>query len=203
VILGAVFFYGSRPALRAAAGYLAPRGEETAEVVILEGTQLLRNGAVSAGRELLSERKASRLVVVLHQTSREERFFALPEAYPRLVKKELVRSGFKTGQVLIIVTPVVHPITLIEAKVVLKELAGNKVRKAILVSEGFHTRRSLGVYRQEGEKLGMQIIAHPYYASYQKENWWQQTEGVRAFVTEYLKLGYYLLRGFISVKSLF
>ena len=57
------------------------------------------------------------------------------------------------------------------------------------------------VYRQEGEKFGIQILPYPFYSSYQKEDWWLNTEGVRAFVTEYLKLGYYLLRGYVSVRG--
>jgi uncharacterized SAM-binding protein YcdF (DUF218 family) len=189
--------------LRGAAGYLTPSEDGKAEVVILEGTQVLRKGALTAGKELLSQGKAFRLVVVLHQTPQEEEFFALPSNYPQLVRHELERMGLKRNQFLVLESPVSHPITLTEAKFVLAELSQIKVRSAILISEGFHTRRSFGVYQQEGKKRGIRIIPQPYYIFYQKENWWLHTEGVRAFVTEYLKLGYYLLRGYIPLKGFF
>lgn len=196
-----VLLFYHQPILRGAAGYLAPSGEGEAEVVILEGTQVLRKGALTTGKGLLSEGKASRLVVVLHQTPQEVELFGLPSNYPQLVKNELGRLGLKRDQFLVIVSPVRDPITLTEAKFVLAELSQIKVRSAILISEGFHTRRSFWAYQQEGKKLGIRIIPHPLYIFYQKENWWLHTEGVRAFVTEYLKLGYYLLRGYISLKG--
>jgi uncharacterized SAM-binding protein YcdF (DUF218 family) len=198
-ILVLLFCYQS--ILRGAAGYLAPSKEGKADVVILEGTQVLQKGAITAGKGLLSEGKAHRLVVILHQTPQMEELFALPSNYPQLVQQELERLGLKRNQFFVIVSPVSHPITLTEAKFVLAELSRTKVRSAILISEGFHTRRSFGVYQQEGKGLDIRIIPHPYYFSYQKENWWLHTEGVRAFVTEFLKLGYYLLKGYISLKG--
>jgi len=190
-----------RPILNGAAGYLAPSEDGKADLVILEGVQVVREGAVAAGKELIFKGQADRLIVVLHQMPKEEQLFALPSNYPKLVQNEMERAGFKRDQFLVMAVPVIHPITLTEAKYVLAELGRLKVRRAILSSEGFHTRRSYWVYRQEGEKYGIQIIPRPYYISYQKENWWQNIEGVRAFVTEYLKLGYYFLKGYISVRG--
>lgn len=196
-LLVIALIFGYQKILNGAAGYLAPSEEEQAEVVILEGTQVVLNGALTTGKALVSKGAAFRLVIVLHQTSKEEDFFALPADYPQLVKKELERSGLKRDQWQVLVTPVSHPFTQREAQFVLAELARSRVRRAILVSEGFHTRRSMGVYQKEGKKFGIKIIPHPYFISYQKRDWWLQEEGVRAFATEYLKLGYYLVRGYL------
>jgi uncharacterized SAM-binding protein YcdF (DUF218 family) len=182
---------------------LAPSEEGKAEVVILEGVQVVSEGGIATGIELIFNRQTARLIVVIHRTPRKEEPFALPLNYAQLVKKELEARGLKKDQFLVISVPVIHPITLNEAKFVLAELEKLKVRSAILLSEGFHTRRSIGVYRQEGAKLGMHIIPRPYYISYQPNNWWLITDGVRTFVTEYLKLGYYLLRGYLSLKNAF
>ncbi len=198
-----IFFFCYQPILRGTAGYLAPSEEGKAEVVILEGVQVVSEGGVATGIELIFNRQAARLIVVIHRTPRKEEPFALPLNYAQLVKKELEARGLTKDQFLVISVPVIHPITLNEAKLVLAELEKLKVQSAILLSEGFHTRRSIGVYRQEGAKLGMHIIPRPYYISYQPNNWWLITDGVRAFVTEYLKLGYYLLRGYLSLKSAF
>lgn len=196
------FLLGYQSLLISAANFLAPTGTGEAQVVILEGTQVVRKGAIEAGRILMAPQKGTRLVVVLHQTAREEELFALPAPYPLLVKRELERLGLKRDQFLIIISPVSHPVTLTEARFVLAELSRSNVRSAILVSEGFHTRRSLRVYEQEGKKRNIRIIPHPYFSHYSREQWWLNTEGMRAFVTEYLKLGYYYLRGYISLSIL-
>lgn len=200
LILLLLSFY--QPFLRGAASYLAPSEDGTAEVAILEGTQILRKKALATGLKFLSQGKVLTLIVVLHQPPPGEELVGLPSEYPRMVENELKHFGLRRNQFLVIVAPVFHPITLSEAKFVLAQLAPDKVKRAFLISEGFHTRRSLAVYQSEGSKLGIRILAHPYYSSYEKENWWLQTEGVRAFVTEYLKLGYYVLRGYIPLKMI-
>jgi hypothetical protein len=195
--VGLVVFY--RPILSTCGGFLAPSEDGKAEAVILEGTQVILEEAIKEGKTLLINKKADHLIVVLHQNATAEKLFALPVEYPQLVNKAMQQLGLKKDQWLVLEVPVIHPITLTEAKFVIAKLSEMKIRRAFLLSEGFHMRRSIKAYRQEGKKVGIRILPHPYYFSYQKENWWLTTEGVRAFVTETLKLGYYLLRGYVPV----
>jgi hypothetical protein len=67
VFLGLAVFY--RPILMGAGQFLAPASYEKAEVLILEGTQIVKNGGMNAGMRLLSEGKAGHLVVVRYDTS--------------------------------------------------------------------------------------------------------------------------------------
>jgi hypothetical protein len=69
------------------------------------------------------------------------------------------RLGVKKEKVEVISAPIPgHPITLSEARYVVAKLAKDGVQSAILLSSGFHTRRSVGVYRQEGAKLRERIV---------------------------------------------
>lgn len=188
-----------RPLLITLGGYLAPSEDGQAEAVIVEGTLVVREVAIREGKKLLLDRKADRLIVVLHHNAGAEKLFALPVDYPQLVNQAIQQLGLKKDQWRVLEVPVIDPITLTEAELVITKLSEMKIRSAFLVSEGFHTRRSLKAYRQEGSRVGIRILPHPYYYSYQKGNWWLTTEGVRAFVTETLKLGYYLLRGYVPV----
>ena len=192
-----------RAILSGAGGFLAPSSSERAELAILEGTQVVENGALDAGISLLSAGKANGLVVVLHHPLREGQVFALQEKYTGLIIDELARLGLERGKVQVISAPVDgHPITLAEAQFVVGELSRNGVRSAILVSKGFHARRSFGAYSQEGERVGLHVVPYSYFIEYERNAWWHEPQGVGDFVTESLKLAYYLFRGYVSMKSL-
>ena len=119
------------------------------------------------------------------------------------MSEESGRLGLEREKLEIIPTPIdSHPITLKEAKFVLSRLSQEGVRIAILVSEGFHSRRSYGVYSQEGARVGIRISPHRYFIGYQINDWWERADGIHAFFDESAKLAYYLLGGHLSVKYL-
>ena len=197
ILLG--LFY--QPILIGAGRYFAPESPGRADAVILEGTELIRDDAVKIGLKLLSTGKARRLVVV-YQDSENERIFGRPENYSLYLTRELGELGLRKDQIIVLEVPIEHPITLTEARIVLSNLSKGGIKSAILVAEGFHTRRSLWTYRQVGLPLGIEIIPSPYFIKYNNKTWWQETDGIREFYEESLKFFYYLVRGYIPVKSL-
>jgi hypothetical protein len=192
-----------QPILKGAGRFLAPTNNEDAEVVILEGTEIVRNGALDAGLELLSNERADRLVVVLHQPSRERQVFALQGKYAQLIVSELVHLSFEKEKVQVIFAPIDgHPITLAEARFVVAKLSQDRVRSAILLCEGFHTRRSYGVYSLEGARVGLHVVPYPYFIEYKSNSWWHKAQGIIDFLIESLKLAYYVLCGYVPIESL-
>jgi len=203
ILLGLVmllFFY-HQTILIGAGRFLSPEGRGNADVVILEGEELIKERAVKIAIELLSSGRANSMVVVVHQYTGDERTFALPD-YALLVTKNLEAGGLKKNQFMILGVPTNHPITFKEAQIVLHNLSKKEVKSAILLAKGFHTRRSFWAYKQVGLALGIKIIPYPYFTKYRNENWWQEIRGVRYFVSELAKFSYYLLMGYIPVKSL-
>lgn len=193
----------SQPILNGAGDFLAPLNKESASVVILEGTATIKNGAVKEGIDLLRNSKTRRLVVVAHLHEKEGQLFAIQEEYPQLLRKKFKTLGLKEEQLKIILVPINdHPITLTEARFVMAILAKEGTRSAVLVSEGFHTRRSWAVYRQEGDRFKISVTPRPYFINYKREKWWRQKEGIRDFVLESGKLFYYLTFGYLSPKYL-
>lgn len=193
------FFYQN--IMVSAGRYLAPESPGKADAVILEGTELMREEAVKVSLKLLSSGKARRLVVV-YQHSENERIFGRPLNYSLYLTRELKELGLRKDQIIVLEVPKEHPITLTEARIVLSNLSKGGIKSAILVAEGFHTRRSLWTYRQVGLPLGIEIIPSPYFIKYSNKSWWQGTYGIRDFFEESLKFVYYLLRGHIPIKSL-
>jgi hypothetical protein len=191
-----------REAILVGAGnFLTPQGIGRADVVILESTELIREEAVQLSIGLLASGRASRLIVV-YQNSDNEKIFGRPHNYDLFLVQELEQMGIKKNQIQVLGVPKKHPITLREAQLVLSNLSKNGVKRAILLADGFHTRRSYWTYREVGSLLGIEIIPHPYFVEYRNENWWQRIYGVGGFFEESFKLLYYILRGYIPIKSL-
>ena len=171
---------------------------------MVEGEQVVREGAVRAGVALIKEDRAKQLILVLHRYSEKEQLFAIQDRYQGWLEKELEDRGLKKNQYRIWVLPINgHPITLSEARYVVPRLSQAGVHQAFLLCLSFHTRRSLLVYQNQGEALGVRFIPYPYFPSYGRDNWWRDTEGIKDFGAETLKLGYYLIKGYIPFSSLF
>ena len=200
LIIGAALLWVFHESILANAGhYMAPRGDGTADVAILEGTEFLDRGIVKSGMELLASGKVKRLIVVLHNIAPSHRPFAFNEDYPGLVRKELQDRGLKDANVKVLVVSIRNPITLVAAQGALKVLNQEGVKSAFLLSPGFHTRRSFLVYQHAGNPYQMKIIPYASFGSYQLDRWWDQDTGVRDFAAEALKLFYYLVRGYIPL----
>jgi len=200
VSLSLLFFY-YKAILIGAADYLAPEKAGKADAAILEGDGILTVKAVEVALNLLSSGRADSLVLVNHKIEGEE-IFAVPD-YPLLVANRLETLGLEKKRFEVITVPGKHPITLTEAEIVLSHIGRKGLRSAILVTEGFHTRRSYWAYRRTGSHVGVEIIPCPYFSRYPREMWWRQMEGVRGFFEESYKFIYYLLRGYLPLKSLF
>jgi len=188
--------------LTGAGRFLSPQGTGNADVVVVEGSEVIREDAIRSGLKLLSSGNALRLVVV-YQKAERKRIFAWPSNYSLFLIRELEEVGLRKDQIIVLEVPEEHPVTLTEAQVVLSNLSKSGVRRVILVTEGFHTRRSLWAYKEVGSSLGIEIIPYPYFTRYHSGNWWQQIYGTKDFFEESLKFFYYLLRGYIPIKSLF
>ena len=180
--------------------FLSPEGAGNADVVILECSDSIRGQGAEIGISLLSSKRANRLIIAYHNSEKEQ-IFDRPINYNLLIQK-LEKLGLQKDQVQVIGVTIGHPITLTEAQIVLSHLSKDGVKTAILLAEGFHTRRSYWTYKNVGLLVGIKIIPYPYFTTYENKNWWQEIRGVEAFVDELLKFLYYLLRGYIPVKSL-
>jgi uncharacterized SAM-binding protein YcdF (DUF218 family) len=196
-----IFFLFYETILTEGGRYLTPEGRGDGDVVIVEGTELTKQKAVEMGMRMLSSGRANRLVVVDYGSAIEQASDRGENRTLSLARK-LEGLGLRADRIQLIEVPMDHPVTLGEAQFVASVLSKSGVRSAILLADGFHTRRSYWAYKEVGSSVGIEIIPCPYFVSYRKENWWRKKEGVRAFAREFAKFVYYVLRGYIPVKSL-
>ena len=201
LLLTVILIFSFRRAILMHAGnFMAPQGDYVADVAILEGNSFIDRSLVMTGVNLLSSGKVKRLIVVLFRIAPSHRPFALNEDYPDLVRKEMANHGLKEKDFEIIVTHINHPITLVSAKGVLEKISKENIKSAILLSEGFHTRRSYLVYQHVGNPYHIKIYPSACFNSYNLDNWWRQEGGYRDFALESMKLVYYLGGGYIPLK---
>ena len=180
--------------------FMAPVGDYKADIAILEGSEFISTGAITSGMDLLSSGKVKRIVIVLQNIAPAHRPYGINGNYPDIVKQKLKNIGLREVEFKVIVVPIRHPVTLKEAEVVLKALSKDNIKSAILLSSGFHTRRSYLAYQHVGMPLHIKIFPSASFTNYQLNNWWVQEPGFRDFTAELLKLGYYLAGGYIPFK---
>lgn len=199
----AMFIFSFRTTILMEAGrFMAPQGDYNADAAIVEGNEFIDGNAMMSGMNLLLSGKVKRIIIVLHQLPPSQRPFTLKEDYPDRVKKEMIALGLKESNFRIVVTPFHHPITLTEAREVLEIIPkmGTDIKSAILLAQGFHTRRSYLIYQYLCVPHQIKIFPSACFNSYQLDNWWSQESGIRDFAMEYLKLVYYFAVGYIPLK---
>ena len=86
------------------------------------------------------------------------------------------------------------------ARVALDALSRENVKSGILISSGFHTRRSFLAYQFAGIPHQIKIFPAACFTEYELDQWWEIYPGIRDFGTEVLKLAYYLVGGYIPLK---
>ncbi|MEI7635677.1 MAG: hypothetical protein WCJ37_00090 [Syntrophus sp. (in: bacteria)] len=180
--------------------FMAPGGDYKADVVIIEGTDFVPTGMVVQGLNLLSAGKVKRLAIVLHRIARSHRAYGLDTDYANIVRKELLDQGLKEMDFKIIEAPIRNPVTLTAAHAALDALARENVKSAILISPGFHTRRSFLAYQYAGIPHKIKIFPTACFTEYELDQWWEKYNAIRDFGAEVGKLAYYLVGGYIPWK---
>jgi uncharacterized SAM-binding protein YcdF (DUF218 family) len=69
-------------------------------------------------------------------------------------------------------------------------------RRAIVVTDPFHTRRAATAFRGVWDRAGLEVLVAPAESSkYSVANWWRDPNKATRVIQEYVKYPYYLLTG--------
>jgi len=203
VLVALVLLIFHVPILTGAGRYMAPTMTDSADVLVLAGDNVIDKEGLHEAAILLSQGRANRMVVVLLYPLGAGADSALERECGRLITYESRRLGVKEERSSVLSVPIGgHPITRSEARFVTDWLHRDGVRSAILLSDGFHTRRSIAAYRQEASQLGLNIVPCAHFTGYDGDSWWRTSKGIGDFVTEASKFLYYLTKGYLPISSL-
>lgn len=82
-----------------------------------------------------------------------------------------------------------------ESEIIFKYCQDNNIKKAIVLSTKFHTRRVKQVFKKRFKNSETEVIIHGAPASaYDEESWWQNEHGLIALNNEYIKILYYWVK---------
>lgn len=105
------------------------------------------------------------------------------------------RLGVQTGNIVILPFPGGVTSTFEEAEVLREYAVTANIRRVILVTSAFHTRRASWIFNKElsGLDIAIEMAAAPY-RDFNAGNWWQSEDGLITFCNEYIKLMYYFFK---------
>ena len=82
-----------------------------------------------------------------------------------------------------------------EADTILGYCKEHQIKKIIVVTTLFHTRRAGKVYKERFAREGITVLMRGAHASdYEEDRWWQSEYGLINLNNEYMKTLYYLLK---------
>lgn len=96
------------------------------------------------------------------------------------------RRGFPVALFRPLVIPMRDGSTRMEAEYVGKYLKTANIRKIVLVTSNYHTRRAAWLFRHVNPWLAINVVPAPD-PFFSPDNWWQSRAGKKTFLLEWLK----------------
>ena len=171
--------YGSRASWLTWMGELLFKSDplEAADIVVVLAGDLYGE-RILLGAELVEKGYAPRVLV-----SGPKNFFGAPES--ELATPFAVARGASEG--IFDAFPIEAHSTLEEANQVDGELRRRGIRKALVVTSNFHTRRARYIFHKHGSKDVDYVFVAADYPEFRPEDWWRSRQGRKVFVLESLK----------------
>jgi thymidine kinase len=111
--------------------------------------------------------------------------------------KSVIDSTYGNLPVSFINLNVEHPVTLNKSKELIEILKSKNIKSLAILTNAFHSRRTRMVYQKILEPENIRLYTLTYNTNFDKNNWWQQSDGFRMVVSEYLKYFYYRVKGYM------
>ena len=102
------------------------------------------------------------------------------------------KLGVPSDRIVVLEVPGGVTSTYDEAVALRAYLAGSDVRRVVLVTSAFHTRRARWIFARQLAGLPVEIeVAAVPYGTFGPADWWRNEEGLVTFNNETIKLVYY------------
>ena len=189
IAVGVVF---KTPILQSFSNFLIKQDapEEADAMVVLSGNAFDRG---NEGARLYRDGYAKR--VICPGGNLERAFLIMGDTVyeSELLKKNIVRNGVPDSMITLLRY---GTSTAEEADTLLGYCRAHEVKKLLVVTSLFHTRRAGKVYRKKFSGTDIKIIMRGAHDSQFDENyWWKDEYGLIALNNEYMKTFYYFLKG--------
>ncbi|MCX7832607.1 MAG: hypothetical protein N2490_00130 [Ignavibacteria bacterium] len=194
IVLIILVYIFQKPILTSIANFLIIQELQTntADVILMEEDNLIKP-CIEKCNSLYSE-KSCKEVWIIRLPSKQN---IIPEEKLGKVLKETLDSlGYKFNY-RFFYYHIEHPYTFTKSNIISDSLKKYGYSKVILLTEAFHSKRSFNAYKKILIPQGIQIYCSVYYTDYNTTNWWNYADGFRNVISEYMKLIYYWIKGYI------
>ena len=194
LIVAIFLFIYYKPILDSIGYFLVARTElpATADVVLFEEEVIFRDGIFECYNLYKTKNVKDVWIIRLPDTA-----VIIPEYRIEKVMRESLDSVGVVFPFKFFPYETEHPYTLNKSKMVADSLKKYGYKDVILLTDGFHSRRSYEVYKKIFKDQGINLYVTTYFGEIKPDGWWTKSNGFRRVVTEYLKFFYYTVKGYI------
>jgi hypothetical protein len=167
---------------------------ENCDAVIIEGGSVLSQFKMDAALQLWKGGHVQHIIVSLNELE-DVRVFALKN-YSGMISSALDSAGIPRSCYHILQVYAPAPFTYHMALEVAKFLHQKELHSTLIVHDSIHIRRSYLTYKAILSQFDIRV--YPYSVELKNNvKWWRTFEGIRRVSSEYVKLIYYWMRGWI------
>lgn len=164
----------------------------SADVILLEEENLLKS-SIEKCNSLYYEKNCKEVWIIRLPYKQN---FIPEDKFAKILKEVLDSNGYKFNYKYYCFH-LEHPYTYNKSNIIADSLKKYGYRKVIILTDAFHSKRTFKVYKKILIPDGFQVFCEVYYPEYNASNWWYSSDGFKNVISEYLKLIYYWMRGYL------
>jgi hypothetical protein len=171
-----------------------PRSDEKCDVIVVEGGPAFSEYFVTQALKAYTSGQAEKIILVLHTYDLKPTIFGISNYRP-FVEAAFDSLGIPKEDYKLLMLDVPDPYTYNSA-VALADTIKN-IESLLVFSDNFHMRRSYLTFKKVFEPKGVKVFPYTYDIYLNSKNWWTSGNGWRRVLSEYIKLIFYWINGYI------
>jgi uncharacterized SAM-binding protein YcdF (DUF218 family) len=173
-----------------------PDYDGKSDAAVVEGGNVITQEKILQAIELFQQKKIDHIIITLNDELGHGSVFGI-DYYNNAIAARLDSIGVKKPDFTILNLTVRDPFTYNTARALIPYVRERNFHSLLIVHDNFHIRRSFLTYRAVFEQQGVQINPFSFQIYTTETDWWTNLGGVRRVVSEYVKLAYYWINGYL------
>ncbi|MBN1466999.1 YdcF family protein [candidate division KSB1 bacterium] len=172
-----------------------PKSDATCDVIVVEeGGAALSDYVVTEAIKVYHAGQAKKIILVLHGDDLKPTAFGIAN-YRRHVESAFDSLKIPTHDYQFLMLNVQDPYTYNSARALADTLTN--IHSLLLFDDNFHMRRSYLTFKKVFERRNIAVHPYTFEIYLNSKNWWTSANGWRRVITEYTKLIFYWMKGYI------
>jgi hypothetical protein len=200
LLLGAIVIAAAlllaKPIAVALADFLTiPRSATRCDVIVVEeGGSVFSDYIISQALEAYYTGQAKKIILALHAYESRIAIFGMQD-YRKFVESTLDSLKIPAQDYKFYLLNIQDPYTYNSALALADTL--KDIRSLLLLNDNFHMRRSYLTFKKVFKKKNIAVYPYTVDIYLNSKNWWTSANGWRRVITEYIKLIFYCMKGYI------